>query len=1155
MAGGLGNIGSASVTVEGDFSRFFQQLQTEGKRAPDITVDVQADTSAARREIESMDSTNVEIDATINEVKLQKQFKDSGGGGGDIAAIEFGKSFSKRIGSLDLGGRIFKTIKPVAFVAAVGLAAQAASAAAAGILALTASLGTLSGLLVSAPAVLLSFSQAMVVTKLSLSGVTDALGGLGDEIDKKKLAKLTPEAQAFVRELDRMKPAIISLQRALQAQALPGFTKAVKDAAPALETLRGPLEGTARTLGDLAQRAGKALTDFIGPIRTLLTFNNRLISSLGDTGIVLAKSLIDVLVTARPIILFVVGGINSLANALGDNIRNGIASGGLREFFERMIRTTKLLGRLLGPLGSILASVFEAALPFGNHLIALLAKSATGFANFLKTVEGKVSLTNFFAQSMPAIIEVGQLVRDLSKAFLDLGSTPGLAGVIKTVREELLPVLVDLVTVTTRDFLPVLLPALVSVTQLFLDLSGTTGPLNAVVKTIGFLAAGVHSLFENVPGAKTVVSSLLTISALGGLASIAIGLSGIASAFRFIIAAGGIVGILEGVAAALIALALNPVVIVGAAMIGIGVAMKKLYDSSKLARDGINFFSKAMTDFIPGLGPFLEGLSDIALKLTGVKGAADKLTLNSVNVEFAKFRKSNPGATAAELHEAYLRLGGTARTTGTSIKAASDVAVPAITAMGQATKDAAAKAVESKSLFAGFTGAVAHVLTGLGGLLRKVADSGRKALKALGDQARVSLAKQQLDATKNGIVGLSASLKRFAPNALAAALSARFLGLAFVFLRGTVNALRLAFASLATGMLRSLVVAQKFAPAVIGSVLSIRTVLAGISFHKTGQNIMNTLLSGLRAGFASVKIFIAGIAAWIEKNKGPISADRKLLVPAGHAIMSGFDSGLKTRWNPVRNWVQDIGSFFKGAVNANAITPKISDILLGKGGTPKDLSNILAAKLGIPAGFIGAGPLGFLHPTSGWGDTLAQGKLIDRIFGSHMGSGLRSIDTVAGPGVSQHLLGQAIDWGDASNSHALLSKMSAFMSRFGNVFKQVIWQNSLWKGGHPGFGFVPDHMDHMHLGWQPRAAGGSVQKGRAYQWNERGREMFMPQQNGYVMNAGRTKELVSAIKTLAQRGGNNDNRSAQIHVHSNAIDPAAVGGIVMSNLGGAFSLA
>jgi len=342
---------------------------------------------------------------------------------------------------------------------------------------------------------------------------------------------------------------------------------------------------------------------------------------------------------------------------------------------------------------------------------------------------------------------------------------------------------------------------------------------------------------------------------------------------------------------------------------------------------------------------------------------------------------------------------------------------------------------------------------------------------------------------------------------------------------------------------------------IVGAITGIKNFLTNIDLSAAGRAIMAGFKDGLVAGFEKVKDFVRSIGSWIKAHKGPISVDRRLLVDEGSAIMSGFLKGLKAKFSSVQHWVRSIGSYFKGAIGGEDLD--IGNIIFGTGSV-NDLNKQLKNQLNIPASVdIGATGLGgFLHPTSGWADTLSQAHIIEKMFGMHMGSGLRQFDTVPGPGVSQHVLGQAVDWGDASNSQASLNSLAAFASRLPAIFKQVIWQNRLWSGGGPTDTFIGNHLDHVHLGWQARrAAGGGVRKGSPYQWNERGGEMFVPQQSGYVMNAGRTKELVSAIKSLASRpaGGNNDTRT--VHVHSNAADPRAVGAVVMSNLGGVFSRA
>ncbi|WP_125767361.1 phage tail protein [Lapidilactobacillus wuchangensis] len=75
-----------------------------------------------------------------------------------------------------------------------------------------------------------------------------------------------------------------------------------------------------------------------------------------------------------------------------------------------------------------------------------------------------------------------------------------------------------------------------------------------------------------------------------------------------------------------------------------------------------------------------------------------------------------------------------------------------------------------------------------------------------------------------------------------------------------------------------------------------------------GKAIMESLLEGLQKAWGKVKEFVGGIADWIKKHKGPISYDRKLLVPAGNAIMSGLNSGLIDEFKNVKRTVAGMGS-------------------------------------------------------------------------------------------------------------------------------------------------------------------------------------------------------------------------------------------------------
>ena len=77
--------------------------------------------------------------------------------------------------------------------------------------------------------------------------------------------------------------------------------------------------------------------------------------------------------------------------------------------------------------------------------------------------------------------------------------------------------------------------------------------------------------------------------------------------------------------------------------------------------------------------------------------------------------------------------------------------------------------------------------------------------------------------------------------------------------------------------------------------------LWNIDLSGAGRAIMEGFLNGLKAAWGAVTDFVGGIASWIAEHKGPISYDRRLLTPAGLAIMGGFNTALMNGFEYVKS--------------------------------------------------------------------------------------------------------------------------------------------------------------------------------------------------------------------------------------------------------------
>ena len=130
----------------------------------------------------------------------------------------------------------------------------------------------------------------------------------------------------------------------------------------------------------------------------------------------------------------------------------------------------------------------------------------------------------------------------------------------------------------------------------------------------------------------------------------------------------------------------------------------------------------------------------------------------------------------------------------------------------------------------------------------------------------------------------------------------------------------------------------------VSNVTSIFDGIRNIDLWSAGKAILDGFLGGLKSAWDSVTDFVGGIAGWIRDHKGPIEYDRKLLIPAGNAIMQGLDRGLQDRFKDVKKSVVGM---------AGEISNAFSNDDFGLSGTPTIARN-LEASLAMPSAQIEA---------------------------------------------------------------------------------------------------------------------------------------------------------------------------------------------------------
>lgn len=107
------------------------------------------------------------------------------------------------------------------------------------------------------------------------------------------------------------------------------------------------------------------------------------------------------------------------------------------------------------------------------------------------------------------------------------------------------------------------------------------------------------------------------------------------------------------------------------------------------------------------------------------------------------------------------------------------------------------------------------------------------------------------------------------------------------------------FSEVRNGIANGFDSAVSFVASIPGRILSALGNLGGLLWN-AGASIMQGFLDGLKSIWHNITSFVGNIAGWIADHKGPLPYDRKLLIPAGEAIMGGFRKSLNAGWQQVQ---------------------------------------------------------------------------------------------------------------------------------------------------------------------------------------------------------------------------------------------------------------
>jgi hypothetical protein len=346
----------------------------------------------------------------------------------------------------------------------------------------------------AAPALILGFASALIITKVALSGVSDAMAAAaegGKKFDD-AMKKLSPQAQAFVREYKKAIPVLNSVKKSLQDAFFKGTTDSVTQVVEGVEQLAPAATRVSGSIGAIAKgivaavTSGRSLVNIETILNGVNAFLVRIKASFGPV----IQAFISIGAQAATL-----GGTlgGTLANALAVLAR-WLNSIDVAKVFATAAPILATVGQLLSDVGSILGEVFGLFNVDGANAIGVLSSMVSSLASFLATAEGQSALTAL-GQAIQAI---GGAAGQVFLAFL----------------QAVAPVLVALapgIATLAGQIAGVLVPALAAVSPI---LSAVAGFLSDNMTWVGPLAGGIVALAAAYKTYSAVASGVETVQKL-----------------------------------------------------------------------------------------------------------------------------------------------------------------------------------------------------------------------------------------------------------------------------------------------------------------------------------------------------------------------------------------------------------------------------------------------------------------------------------------------------------------------------------------------------------------------------------------------------------------------------------------------------------------
>lgn len=350
-----------------------------------------------------------------------------------------------------------------------------------------------------------ALADAMEAMQVATAGTAAAVNDAAEAFNK-----LGPNAQRFVLALQTAREEMEKISRAVQETLLPDVQVALEALVALGKRLQDEFVSLAKVFGGGFLDVGELLGEeaFVADVESLFGMTNELVEMLLGATLSVIRGLTDVAIVAQDMTKWLVGLIETAAQAFEDWAEVGRETGTLAESFENTMSVLEQWGRILFDLGGGLRDLFN----IGEEEIGFLdslENMADKFYEWTNSLEGENEIRQYFEDAREPLRELMLFLGEIVRAFGRLGSQPELAELIRKLREEFLPSLEGLLDSVTSALGPALVDLLTNLADLASVVFGEGGGgFVAFVETLNLFLETIVGLAENVPFAAEAISAL-----------------------------------------------------------------------------------------------------------------------------------------------------------------------------------------------------------------------------------------------------------------------------------------------------------------------------------------------------------------------------------------------------------------------------------------------------------------------------------------------------------------------------------------------------------------------------------------------------------------------------------------------------------------------